>query len=112
MNLTANSDLHKPDDIVLIHADNKKHLYWDLAVVESLIIGKGGLAHAANIKTRSGRTNRPITKLYPLETSTGGHGSAVNKNNINTGNTTPDNVRPKRPAAQHAMDKIKLWLND
>ena len=91
---------------MLVHADNRKRLYWVLAVVESLIIGKDRLARAANIKARSGRTNRPIKKLYPLETSIGSHGGEVDKNTINTGNTTPDNVRPKRQAAQHAMDNI------
>ena len=110
--LGSTQNVIKPGDIVLVHADNKKRLYWDLTVVESLIIGKDGLACAANIKTRSAGTNRPITKLYPLETSTGGHGGEIDKNTINAGNTTLDNARPKRQAAQHGMDKIKLWLND
>ena len=87
----------KPGDIVLVHADNKKRLYWDLAVVESLIIGSDGLARVANIKTRSGRTNRPIRKLYPLETSMDIHDGEVDKDTINTGNAT---------------DKLKLCLND
>ena len=100
--------MNKPGDIVLAHADNEKRLYWDLAVVESLIIISDGLARTANIKARSGRTNRPITKLYPLETSTDSHDGDVDEDTINTRNTAPDHVRPKRQAAQHAMDKIKL----
>ena len=77
-------------------------LYRDLAAVECLLIESDGLARAANIKTRSGPTNRPITKLYPLETSTDIHDGEVDQDTINTGNATPDHVRPKRRAAQHA----------
>ena len=39
---------------------------WRMAVVE-LSVGGDGLVHAANIRTSSRKTNRPITKLYPLE---------------------------------------------
>ena len=42
-------------------------MYWKLAVVEELIIGCDGLVRAAHIRTMNGRTNRPISKLCPLE---------------------------------------------
>ena len=35
--------------------------------VEELSFGGDGLVRAVNIRTSSGKTNRPITKLYPLE---------------------------------------------
>ena len=37
-----------------------------LAVVEDTISGKDGVIRAANIRTSTGKTNHPITKLYPL----------------------------------------------
>ena len=42
---------------------------WRLAVIEELIVGNNGLVRAAHIRTGQGRTNRPISKLCPLEVS-------------------------------------------
>ena len=53
-------------DVVQIHDDTKR-INWRLAVVKSVITGKDGLIHAANVRRSTGRTNRPITKLYPVE---------------------------------------------
>ena len=36
-------------------------------MIEELIEGKDGLVRAAHIRTAQGRTNRPISKLCPLE---------------------------------------------
>ena len=38
-----------------------------LAVVERLNKGAGGLTRSADIRTSTGRTNRPIARLHPLE---------------------------------------------
>ena len=40
---------------------------WHLAVVEDTISREDGLVRAANIRMSTGRTNGPITKLFPLE---------------------------------------------
>ena len=56
----------KVGDVVLVHNEGPR-LDWRLAVVEKLIVGGDGLIRAANIRTSTGRTNRPIVKLYPLE---------------------------------------------
>ena len=53
----------KTGDIVLIH-DDKPRIDWRLAV---MIPGNDGLTRAANICTSTGKTNRPISKLYPLK---------------------------------------------
>ena len=53
-------------DIVLVH-DDCETIYCKLAIVESLICGKDNLVRAANIWTANGRTNRAITRLYPIE---------------------------------------------
>ena len=54
-------------DVVLIHADNKPRLHWDLATVCDLNYGKDGLIRSVKLNTRHGITNRPLCKLYPLE---------------------------------------------
>ena len=65
----SNIQTVKPGAIVLVH-DNTPRLYWHLAVVEDTISGADGLIRAANIRTSTGRTNRPITKLHLLEITT------------------------------------------
>ena len=58
----------KVGEVVLIQ-DDTLYIDWKLAVVEELIEGKDGLVRAAHIRTAQGRTNRPISKLCPLEMS-------------------------------------------
>ena len=53
----------------MIH-DEGPRINWRLAVVRNLRMGGDGLVRAADIQTSTGRTNRPITKLYPLEVTT------------------------------------------
>jgi len=50
--------------------DDGPHIQWRLAVVEDLIHGGDVLVRAANIRTSTGWTNRPIVQLIPLEIST------------------------------------------
>lgn len=59
-----NNQSVKIGDVVLIHNENPR-IQWRMAVIESLITGADGLVRAASIRTSNGRTNRPITKLYP-----------------------------------------------
>ena len=51
---------------MLIH-DEGPRINWRLAVIRDLIMGGDGLVRAADIQTSTGRTNRLITKLYPLK---------------------------------------------
>ena len=53
-------------DVDLVH-DDTPQINWQLAVIEDITRGSDGLIRAANICTKSGRTNRPIVWLYPLE---------------------------------------------
>ena len=55
-------------DIVLVHDDGPR-IQWRLAIIEDLIHGGDGLVQAANIRTSTGLTNRPIVRLIPLEVS-------------------------------------------
>jgi hypothetical protein len=60
------STVVKEKDVVLIH-DEKPRKEWKLAVVENLIRSTNGEIRAANIRTANEKTNRPISKLYPLQ---------------------------------------------
>ena len=59
----------KVGDVVLVHEDSHKRIQWPLAVVTKLKTGNDNLVRSAEIKMKNGISNRPITKLYPLEVS-------------------------------------------
>ncbi|XP_006814541.1 uncharacterized protein LOC102803486 [Saccoglossus kowalevskii] len=63
----ATDNTIKVGDVVLMHSDIARRVNWRLATVQRLNVGNDGLARSAELKTTSGFTNRPITKLYPLE---------------------------------------------
>ena len=62
----SNKQTVKVGDIVLIHDDTPR-VQWKLAMFEEVNKGTDGLIRSAIVRTASGRTNRPIAKLYPLE---------------------------------------------
>jgi len=55
----------KVGDVVLVHDDSPR-ISQKMAVIGELILGADGFVRVANICTSNGKTNRPITKLYPL----------------------------------------------
>ncbi|EFX63919.1 hypothetical protein DAPPUDRAFT_334814 [Daphnia pulex] len=61
-----NPTVIKERDVVLVH-DDKPRKDWKMAVVEKLIRSQDGQIRAADIRTANGKTNRPISKLYPLQ---------------------------------------------
>ena len=62
----SNSQNVKKGDIVLVH-DDTPQAGWKLVIIEEVITGHDGHIRAVNIRTSSGRTNRPIRRLYLLE---------------------------------------------
>ena len=64
----SNRQRIKQGDVVLIHDDGPR-IRWRLGVVDNLITGSDGFVRAANVRTSTNVTNRPITRLYPLEVS-------------------------------------------
>ena len=55
-------------DIVQIH-DDAPRSQWKLGVIDGLTRGNDGYIRSVTVHTASGRTNRPIARLYPLEVS-------------------------------------------
>ncbi|XP_065914598.1 uncharacterized protein [Dysidea avara] len=121
----SNIQTVKPGAIALVHDDTPR-LNWRLAVVEDTIPGADGLIRAANIRTSTGRTNQPITKLYPLEITTAEsdtlckQNSSPKENPSNSDaqsstveqtddNSMPERIRPVRQAALRGRQQVKEW---
>jgi len=112
----------KVGDVVLVHNEGPR-LDWRLAVVEKLIVGGDGLIRAANIRTSTGRTNRPIVKLYPLEVNSCSEVMSLQSSHLlddcPTQSSQPDsnspdvvaNCRPTRASARQANARFAEWAD-
>jgi len=76
----------KAGDVVLVYNDTP-HTSWKMAVIEELIRGNDGVVRAANIRTPTGQTNRPLTRLVQLEISSSD--SELSQQPLRTGTLTP-----------------------
>ncbi|XP_077990938.1 uncharacterized protein LOC144445269 [Glandiceps talaboti] len=100
----------KVGDIVLVHDDQKKRTHWKLAVVQKLKPGNDGLVRSAEIKTANGYSNRPVTKLYPLEINNDDTSETESTESVvETCDATTRSQRPVRQATKNAMKNIKEW---
>ena len=107
----TNKQSIKKGEVVLVHDDTHRST-WKLAVIESLIEGGDGLVRAANIRTSTGCTNRPITKLYPLEVSANVENEdGPSRDSTNGLAANSSNSRPRRAAPSNALRKISEWAN-
>ena len=61
-----NTESVKVGHVVLIHDDSPR-VNWKLALVTSINRGCDGLVRSVSLRTANGTTNRPITRLHPLE---------------------------------------------
>lgn len=99
--------------MVLVH-DESPRSTWKLAVVEGLIEGGDGLVRAANIHTSTGHTNRPITKLYPLEVCTNEAMPLIEDDTSKQAIMvpTPSQNRPRKAKVLEAMRRIADWARN
>ena len=107
-------------DVVLEHNDGPR-MKWRLAVVEELIHGGDGQVRAANIRTSTGRTNRPVVRLIPLEVSaqdkspsTKNRLDSEGENSSDNSKDTPDgatDLRPTRDSARKARERFTQWAS-
>ena len=107
--LEQTAHIVKVGDVVLVHSDICKRAQWPLAIVTKLIPGNDGLVRSVEISTKNGFSNRPITKLYPLEVSLDNNEADLNgeRDNEVLSETKPDIMcRPKRKAAAKLLRKI------
>ena len=101
----------KVGDVVLVH-DEGSRINWKIAVIEELLPGRDGHVRAVNIRTQGGKTNRPISKLYPLEISAQPQENlppSVPRSNCPV---DPYPKRTQRAAAASAIQRIAEWTRD
>ena len=113
--------------LIAYYAENYAGIIDSSLVIEELITGNDGLVRAAKIRTAKGRTNRPITKLVPLEVSssdsetlrqpppTEAPSSSDTEQNIDgTGKAVVDSGnqgRPQRLAALRGRERVSEWTS-
>ena len=97
-------------DVVLVH-DEGPRVKWRLAVITKLIVGGDGLIRAAEIRTSTGTTNRPIAKLFPLEISskTDFVQCAPETQGSSAKETPGSSTRPLRQSARKATERMSGW---
>ena len=99
----------KPGDVVLIHDDTTR-VNWKMAVIESVNKGADGKIWSANIRTPTGRTNRPVAHLYPLELSE----DTTTRTDDGPEQSTPAHDLPirrsTREAAKRGQQVVKQWI--
>jgi len=97
-----NKQVIKKGDVIVVH-DNTPRLQWKLAVVDDLVKGNNGQIHSAHISTAIHKTNRPITRLYPLEVAS----SEARESTDHEQRPSPGvSSQAKRAAAAKAMTRI------
>ena len=99
--------------------DDTPRLQCRLAVMEELIKGLDGFVRAARIQTNSGKTNRPIAKLYFLEINEWEDNEAsicewrnsVSDDDLGDDGATSVPHTSMRKAAIRAHNVIKNWTS-
>lgn len=106
----SNTQQVKIGDVVLIHDDSPR-INWRMAVIESVNKGKDGVIRYVNLRTTTGRTNRPITRLYPLEVTAEQTSTNV-QSDLNSERPLTDvpTRRPVREAARKGQQLMKQWI--
>ena len=99
----------KVGDVVLIHDDTAR-VNWRMAVIESVNKGADGMIRSANIRTSTGRTNRPIARLYPLELTDNTTASISTDDGPEQSMTDNPIRRPSREAAKRGQQVVKQWI--
>ena len=103
---------------MLVH-DECPRINWKLAVIEGLTTGNDGMVRSANIRTKTGVTNRPVSKLYPLEVTaneaTSVRSQATEEPDNQDDESAMDSsaqvpVRQRRKAAEQAHRQIREWV--
>ena len=112
----SNTQKVRIGDVVLVHDDTPR-INWQLAVIEDVVRGSDGLIRAAYIRTKNGRTNRPIARLYPLEVRHTESAMVPKDPQIkdNPEQEVPQEqagsvVRPTRKTAVRARNKLRDWM--
>jgi len=108
----------KIGDVVLVHDDTPR-IRWKLEGVNK---GADGLIRSADIRTANGKTNRPISRLYPLEVTasettettidtTQTDGTEMSTSSSNSDEPASTSIRPVHDAARREREQVKQWTS-
>ena len=81
-----------------------------MAVIESVNKGADGMIRSANVRTSTGRTNRPIARLYPLELTEDTVTRTPTDDQLEESPTDTSTCRPTREAAKRGRQVVKQWI--
>ena len=100
----------KEGDVVQIH-DDCPRVHWRLGVIEQMNKGADGLVCSAQLRTSTGRTNRPIAKLYSLEVTVTDTlpSRSNNLTKRQDTHTTNESTRPVCQAAVRGREQMRVW---
>lgn len=95
----------KIGDVVLVYPDDKTpRSQWKLAIVTQLNPGRDSVVRSVDLRMSSGKTtNRPITKLFPLEVN---DKEFANSLKSDTSKPIVIKERPQRSAKSEALKRI------
>ena len=106
-------------DVVIVH-DEGPRVTWRLAVITKLLVGGDGLTRAAEIRTSTGLTNRPIIKLYPLEVHSDEFVNETSPTLTREADDVPSTIQkpaienqvdhPVRQSARRATERMTKWI--
>jgi len=96
--------------VVQIH-DDCPRVHWRLGVIEQMNKGADGLVCSAQLRTSTGRTNRPIAKLYSLEVTVTDTlpSRSNNLTKRQDTHTTNESTRPVCQAAVRGREQMRVW---
>uniref|UniRef100_A0A1X7TD41 DUF5641 domain-containing protein n=1 Tax=Amphimedon queenslandica TaxID=400682 RepID=A0A1X7TD41_AMPQE len=99
----------KVGDIVIVKSNEKRHGFWNLGKVESIIPERDGLIRGATVRVATGGRkstllNRPVQHLYPMEINHQEEESSQDQPRESQDHK--ETARPRRAAAFEARDRI------
>jgi len=87
-------------DVVVIKAEEKNRNKWLMGVVEQVYPGRDGVVRAVEVHTATGKLERPIQHLYPMELS-------CDRSKPLELNPLAETFRPRCQAAAVAAENIR-----
>ena len=97
----------KIGDIVLVYNDTTR-VNWKLAVIESVNRGADGVICSADIRTATGKTNRPIARVYLQEVLAAEETVTIKV--LEKSDTPVPLKRPMHEAAKRGQQQMKEWM--
>ena len=104
-----NTQIVKKGDIVLVHDDSPR-AGLKLVVIEEVVTVHDGHIRTVNIRTSNRRTNRPISRLYPLKITSETDTEPVNSGVASTQENSNSSSQQNSPQIQGICSTIQAVM--